>query len=114
MSNALTLSQPGMWDAIHADDVDAWQMATRRVELTKKIARHPELAALFDEALMALDDGVPVGPFTAAADVLHMARQRAAAQRQQQGAPDGNGHGPQATFTGNNGVHPATSAQVTS
>ena len=107
MSNALTLSQQGMWAAICQDDVDTWQIATRRVELSKKITRFPELAALFDEAMMALDDGVPAGPFTAAADVLHMARQRAAAQRQPDAARhDGhaaNGHG-QPQFTAKDGA----------
>lgn len=103
MSNALTLSQPGMWTEVHRDSEDMWQIIARHVELTKKIAGHPEVAALFDEAMMALADGVNPGPFSAATDVLRGARQRAADHQRQQGtgpqftvAPAGNGDRAQA------------------
>lgn len=93
MSNALTLSKPGMWAEAATDAGETWQAVSRLVSLLDKAARHPELAALFDEAMMALDDGVPGGPFTAATDVLHMARQRA--QQRQQPDPPRHGTGPQ-------------------
>lgn len=111
MSNALTLSQPGMWTEVHRDAVDAWQVITRMEELTKKIAGRRALAELLDEALMTLDDGLPDAPFIAAADVLHMARVRNADHQRQQA--DASGHGaPTAQFTAapaGNGAH----AQVT-
>jgi hypothetical protein len=94
MSNALTLSKPGMWAEAATDAGETWQAVSRLVSLLDKAARHPELAALFDEAMMALDDGVPGGPFTAATDVLHMSRQRAQAQ-QRQPEPPRHGTGPQ-------------------
>jgi hypothetical protein len=114
MSNALTLSQHGMWAEVHADAIDMWQIIARHVELTKKINDCPPLAELLAEAMMARDDGIGPGPFIAARDVLHMARQRAAEhQRQQAEQPRhgenaaANGHGqPTAQFT-------AAPAQVT-
>jgi hypothetical protein len=103
MSNALTLSKPGMWAEAATDAGETWQAVSRLVSLLDKAARHPELAALFDEAMMALDDGVPGGPFTAATDVLHMARKRVADLQQRQQQPDAprHGTGPGAQFTPN-------------
>jgi len=98
MTNALTLSQQGMWAEVHADAIEMWQIIARHVELTKKIADFPQLADLLAEAMMARDDNIGAGPFIAARDVLHMARQRAAEHQRQQA--EANGHGqPAAQFT---------------
>jgi hypothetical protein len=105
MSNALNTIQPGMWATAYADSADAWQIASRHMAMLEQIARHPELAELLDEAMMALADGVPGGPFTAATDALRGARGRHH-QRQQAEPPRhgenaaANGHGqPTAQFT---------------
>src|SRR5882724_5509240 len=98
MSNALTLTQQGMWTEVHADAIEMWQIIARHVKLTEKIAECPPLAELLAEAMMARDDNIGAGPFIAARDVLHMARQRAAEHQRQQA--EGNGHGqPTAQFT---------------
>jgi hypothetical protein len=98
MSNALNTAQPGMWRTAYADSTDAWQIASRHMAMLEQVARHPELAELLDEAMMALADGVAGGPFTAATDALRGARARHA--RRQDGRQDGRpGTGPQPSFT---------------
>ena len=113
MSNALTLSKPGMWAEVHRDSEDMWQIITRQVELTKKITRFPELATLLEEAMMALDEGVRGGPYIAAADVIHCARQRLADHQRQQaeGQPDAPRHGTGPQFSPNGHDAPKAVAQ---
>jgi hypothetical protein len=97
--NALNMAQPGMWHAACKDAEDMWQVASRHMATLQVIDSQPALAALLDEAMMALADGVTPGPFTAAADVLRGARARTAEQRQQP-EPPRHGTGPQYTPNG--------------
>jgi len=98
--SALNMAQPGMWRTAYSDSADAWQILSRHMAMLQVIDEHAALAALLDEAMMALADGVTPGPFTAAADVLRGARARTAEQRQQP-EPPRHGTGPQYTPNGN-------------
>jgi len=79
MTTSHIASAPGMWAEAHADAAEAWRISARLFPLLEKIARNPALDELLTEAMLALDDGVLPGPFTAACDTLRGARERLAA-----------------------------------
>jgi hypothetical protein len=87
-----------LWEKIHADSVHGWQIFSRMFPIMEKIAADPSLRALFTEAMIAADAGVPAHKFESAIDLLGAARKREqAAARQQASAPALSGPQPQFT-----------------
>lgn len=68
-----------LWSKIHADTTAVWHVFSRLFPIMEKIALNPALDQLFEEALMAADDGVAAEAFAAATDALRGARRRQAA-----------------------------------